>query len=115
VKKQAAAAFMVSAGLAMAVWALSVPVTGQSEPWDAESPYYFIALAVVGALAGAVVPRPWWAHYAGAMAGQAGYELVFLKLGPLFFLGLVFLAGYSLIFVVAAAFAASFRKRPVSN
>jgi hypothetical protein len=115
VKKQATAAFAVAAGLAVAVWALSVPITGKSEPWDAEWPYYFLALAATGALAGVIVPRPWWAHYAGAMAGQAGYELAFLKLGPLFVLGLVFLAGCSVIFVVAAAFAASFRKKPISN
>ena len=114
-KKQAVAALIVSAGLAAAVWALSVAFTGKSEPWDAEAPYYLLGLAVAGVLAGAIVPRPWWAHYVGAIAGLAGYELVFLPLGPLFILGLVFLAGYSIIFAVTAALAASFRKRPVSN
>ena len=111
-KKQAVTALVVSAGLAAGVWALSVPLTGKSEPWDSEGAYYFLALAVSGALSGVIAPRPWWAHYAGAMLGQAGYELAFLKLGPLFLLGLVFLAGYSMIFVVAAALAASFRKGP---
>jgi len=100
----------VSAVLSAAVWALSIPMTGRNEPWDADSPYYFVALAVAGAVSGAVVPKHLWAHYVGAVLGQAAYELAFLKLGPLFILGLVFLAGYSVIFVVSAAIVASFRK-----
>ncbi|HEU0259445.1 MAG TPA: hypothetical protein VFR57_08525 [Burkholderiales bacterium] len=94
------------------VWALSMPLTGKMEPWDAESPYYFVALAVAGAVSGAIVPRHLWAHYLGAVLGQTAYELAFLKLGPLFPLGLVFLAGYSLIFLASAALVASFRKNP---
>ena len=101
---------MASATLAAVVWALSVPITGQSEPWDAEWPYYLIALAIAGAISGAVIPRHLAAHYIGAVSGQAAYELVFLKLGPLFVLGLAFLAGYTIIFLATAAVAASFRK-----
>ena len=67
-------------------------MTGRNEPWDADSPYYFVALAVAGAVSGAVVPKHLWANYVGAVLGQAAYELAFLKLGPLFILGLVFLA-----------------------
>jgi len=44
--------------------------------------------------------------------GQVAYELAFLKLGPLFMLGLVFLAGYSLIFLASAALVASFKRDP---
>jgi len=32
-------------------------MTGRNEPWDADSPYYFVALAVAGAVSGAVVPK----------------------------------------------------------
>jgi hypothetical protein len=110
VKSRAVIAILVSAALAALVWALSIPITGQKEPWDAAAPYYFVALAIAGAVSGAVVPKHLWAHYLGAVLGQAVYELVFLKLGPLFILGLVFLAGYSLIFVAATAIAASMRK-----
>ena len=46
-----------------------------------------------------------------AALGQAEYEVVFLEMGALFVLGLAFLAGYSTIFLAAAAIAASFRKR----
>ena len=107
---RSALAVIVSAVLSAAVWALSIPMTGRNEPSDADSPYYFVALAVAGAVSGAVVPKHLWAHYVGAVLGQAAYELAFLKLGPLFILGLVFLAGYSVIFVVSAAIVASFRK-----
>lgn len=90
-------------------------MTGRNEPWDADSPYYFVTLAVAGAVSGAVVPKHLWAHYVGAVLGQAAYELAFLKLGPLFILGLVFLAGYNIIFVVAAAIVAALRKAEASE
>ena len=109
-KNRAIWALIVSAALAAVVWALSVTFTGKSEPWDAEGPYYLIALAIAGAISGAVIPRHLGAHYIGAILGQAAYELVFLKLGPLFVLGLAFLAGYSIIFLGSAAILASFRK-----
>ena len=72
-------------------------------------------LVVAGAVSGAVVPKHLWAHYVGAVLGQAAYELAFLKLGPLFILGLVFLAVYNIIFVVAAAIVASLRKAGTSE
>jgi hypothetical protein len=96
----------------LTIWALSMPLTGKTEPWDAESPYYFVALAVAGGVSGAIVRRHLWAHYLGAVLGQVAYELAFLKLGPLFMLGLVFLAGYSLIFLASAALVASFKRDP---
>ena len=104
-------AFLVSAALAAAIWALSAPVTGKSEPWDASGPYYFAALAVAGAVAGALVPRHLAAHYLGAILGQAAYELAFLPLGALFIPGLAFLAAYTTIFLGAAAIAAALRRR----
>jgi hypothetical protein len=112
VKSRAVLALVVAAALSAAVWALSIPFTGKGEPWDAESPYYFVALAVAGGISGTVVPKRLWAHYLGAILGQVAYELAFLKLGPLFIVGLVFLTGYSLIFVAAAAIVTSLRKDP---
>ena len=111
-RNRALLATAVSAALGAVIWALSIPITGKIEPWDAESPYYFVALAIAGAISGVIVPKRLWAHYVGAVLGQVAYGLAFLKLGPLFIVGLVFLAGYSLIFVAAAAIAASSRKDP---
>jgi hypothetical protein len=69
VKTRAVLALVVFAGLGAAIWALSIPVTGKSEPCDADSLYYFVALAVAGVVSGAVVPKPLWAHYLGAVLG----------------------------------------------
>jgi len=66
---------------------------------------------ITGSLAGLLAPRPLWAHYVGAVVGQLGYELLFLGIGPLIVLGAVFLLGYSLIFLVAAALAGHLRVR----
>lgn len=98
----------VASGL---VWALSPWLVGCSEPWDADGPFYVVALVIAGLFAGLLAPRPLWAHYIGALVGQLGYELFFLRIGPMFVLGAAFLLGYSLIFLFAAAVAAHFRSR----
>lgn len=114
-KNRAIGAFIVSAALGALVWALSVPITGKGEPWDAEWPYYLLALAIAGAISGAAIPKHLAAHYIGAVSGQVAYELIFLKLGPLFVLGLAFLAGYTIIFLATAAVLASFRKESANG
>jgi hypothetical protein len=93
------------------VWALSPVLTGQPEPWDADGAFYILALAIAGAVAGLLTPRPAWAHYVGAVVGQLGYELVFLRVGPLVVVGALFLLGYSLVFLVTAILAAQVRLR----
>jgi hypothetical protein len=98
-------ALSVSAVASALVWALAPLLVGHHEPWDSDGYFYVLSLAVSGSLAGLLAPRPLWAHYAGAFVGQLGYELLFLRVGPLFFLGAAFLLGYSLIFVAAAALA----------
>ena len=107
---RAVLAILLAAGLSAVIWALSIPLTGKAEPWDADSPYYFVALAVAGIVSGVVIPKHLWAHYVGAIIGQAAYGLAFLKVGPLFVVGLLFLAVYSVIFFGAAGIASSFRK-----
>jgi hypothetical protein len=107
---RAVLAILLAAGLSAVIWALSIPLTGKAEPWDADSPYYLVALAVAGIVSGVVIPKHLWAHYVGGIIGQAAYGLAFLKVGPLFVVGLLFLAVYSVIFFGAAAIASSFRK-----
>ena len=110
-RKSAVLAFFLAAGLTAAVWALSLPLTGKAEPWDSEGLYYFAAMAITGAVSGAIIPKHFPIQYAGAVTGQAAYELIFLESGPLFVLGLLFLAGYCVIFLGTAAVAAALRKR----
>ena len=110
-KNRAVLAFVVAAVTGALIWAASPWLTGQREPWDAEFPFYFAALLVAGVIAGVLAPKPLWAHYLGAFIGQLGYELIFLKVGPLFVLGAVFLLGYCLVFLAAAAIAGYLRLR----
>ena len=114
-KARAWATVLVSAAAGALVWALSPWLTGHVEPWDADGLFYAGALIVAGSVAGAITPRPLWALYLGALSGQLVYELIFLRLGPLFFLGAAFLVGYSVIFLAAAALAGSIRRRLVSR
>jgi hypothetical protein len=110
-KSRAWRTFLVSAAAGALVWALSPLLTDHREPWDAGGLFYVLALIVAGSLAGLLAPKPLWAHYLGAFVGQLTYEVLFLRVGPLFALGAVFLAGYSLIFVGAAAAAGYLRLR----
>jgi hypothetical protein len=105
-KRQALLSAAVAASIGAAVWALSPWATGHNEPWDAESLYYVAALLAGGLISGALMPRPLWAHYVGSVSGQLIYELLFLKIGPLFIVGAGFLLAYSLLFL-AGAFAGS--------
>lgn len=110
-KNRAVSTFAVAAVTGALVWVASPWLTGQREPWDAEFPFYFAALLVAGVIAGGLVPKPLWAHYLGAFMGQLSYEAIFLKTGPLFVLGAVFLLGYCLVFLAAAAIAGYLRLR----
>jgi hypothetical protein len=95
--------FLAATACAAIVWALSPWLAGHREPWDAESYYYPLALVVAGAIAGYVAPRPLWAHYVGAVVGQIAFQAVVLRIGPQFLLGVAFLLGYSLVFLLGAA------------
>jgi hypothetical protein len=110
-KNQGVLVLVIAAVTSALVWACSPWFTGQREPWAAEFPFYVVALLVAGAVAGGLTPKPLWAHYLGSFIGQLSYELIFLKIGPLFVLGAVFLLGYSLVFVAAAAIMGYIRLR----
>jgi hypothetical protein len=66
---------------------------------------------LAGAVAGALTPKPIWALCLGAVAGQLSYQVLFLKVGPLLPLGLLFLVGYSPAFLVTAALVSHIRIR----
>jgi hypothetical protein len=104
-------AALLAAALGASVWALSPLVAGTAEPWDAPAAYYACALAIGGAISGGALPRALWAHYPGAVLGQALYAWLVLGAGPLFVLGVLFLFAYGIIFFVAAVLAAFVRVR----
>lgn len=110
-KNRAVLSFMIAAATSALVWAFSPWLTGHHEPWDADFPFYPVGLLIAGAVAGGLTPKPRWAHYLGSFIGQLSYEAIFLKIGPLFVLGAVFLLGYCLVFLSAASFAGYIRLR----
>ena len=66
---------------------------------------------IAGAATGVLTPKPVWALYLGAIAGQLSYQVLFLKVGPLLPLGALLLPGYCLVFLIAAALAGYIRVR----
>ena len=103
--------FAVSAVFGAAIWVLSSIVTGSAEPWDADSPYYFISLFAGGALLGWLYPRNIWTVFLGIMFGQLVYFLVFLPSGPLLPLGIIFLFGFGVLSLAGAALASRIKRR----
>ena len=101
--------FLLAALASAAIWALTPMLTNYREPWDSEGIFYPLALAIAGAVTGAIAPRPRWAHYLGSFTGQLGYELSFLRVGPLVLIGAAFLLVYCAIFALAAALAGFIR------
>jgi hypothetical protein len=93
---------LVSAGAGAAIWAASPWIARRREPWDADGPYYVIALLVSGALVGLLTKGPIPMAWAGFWAGQCLYALLFLPSGPLWALGVVFLVAYSALAAAAA-------------
>lgn len=104
------AAFFTSFALGATIWALSPLIAGRKEPWDANGPYYFVALAMAGVVAAFFVPRHLKFRCLGVILGQATYGLIALGMGSLFVLGLVVLAVFGLVFLASAALTLRIRK-----
>jgi len=113
VKTRAWRTLIISALASVSIWLLTPVLTSRREPWDADGSFYIVALVIAGAVAGALAPKPLWAHYVGSFAGQLGYELIFLHVGPLIVIGAVFLLLYCAVFSMAAALAAFVRRQVV--
>ena len=111
VKTRAWRSLIISALASVSIWLLTPVLTSHREPWDADGSFYIVALVIAGAVAGALAPKPLWAHYVGSYAGQLGYELIFLHVGPLVVVGAVFLLVYCAVFSMTAALAAVVRRQ----
>lgn len=105
------ATLLVSAAAAAGIWALSPLITGHQEPWDAAGHYYLWSLLLAGAFTGLVTHQVRWAYFAGAVAGQLLYMLIFLKAGPLILVGVLTLCLYSVAFYLSALAAGCLRLR----
>ena len=108
-------AFFLASATAFAIWALSPWLTGYKEPWDALGVYYYVALLLAGAVSGLITAKPLWAHYVGSIFGQLLFALLFLPIGPLAVIGLLFLMMWSLLFLVGAYLGSRMRTRVMSR
>ena len=88
------------------IWVLSPTITGQQEPWDSESSYYFVSLFIAGAFCGALHPIKIWRWAVAIYFGQLLAAMI-VAMGPLILLGVFFLAGYTLVALAGAASAAA--------
>jgi hypothetical protein len=107
--KQIASNLAFSAAAGAAIWALAPVLTGHTEPWDSDGLYYPLALFAAGIVLGSIGPRAIWAHAVGIVLGQLLYMVIFLPLGPLLLVGVVFLIGYSVLTLGGAGLGVAFR------
>ncbi|MDJ0950831.1 MAG: hypothetical protein QNJ94_18115 [Alphaproteobacteria bacterium] len=79
-QEQKGIVLVVMAGLTCGaiVWALSTPITGVREPFDAQSHYYRVAIFVSGILAALPAPRYWWVAVIAIFLGERLYAFAML-------------------------------------
>jgi hypothetical protein len=97
------------------VWALSPAVTGRVEPWDADSPYYWASLFIVGFASGLTQPSKPAQSYLLIVTGQSAAVLfgVFFRgrdIGLFFPMGLIMLFAFSLLALGGALIGAKLGK-----
>ena len=103
IKKSAKSNLIMSSVLGTLVWFASPFITGELEPWDSETFYYIGSLFISGIFLGLYHTEKIWAYAIGIFLGQLIYILVFLPLGPLFLIGILYLAVSSLICYIGAS------------
>jgi hypothetical protein len=107
-------AFLLGLILGAGIWLLSPWLTGRSEPWDAEGAYYPGTLFASGAVGGLLIPGHWLSVALGIFTGQLlvilGGVLADPASGALWPLGVVFLAAYTTVALVAALLSAAVRR-----
>ena len=110
VKLDRRAALLIGGGLGAAIWLLSPLLTGRREPWDAEGPYYAVALLGAGVLGALLAPQHWRSIPLGVFLGQAAVLLGGVLADPgdggLWPLGVIFLGVYSLLALFGAGIVA---------
>ena len=82
---------------ALIMW-LSPVILLTEEPWDAEGGgfiFYLLALFVSGFVGAKFNQKHFYMVAVGVYLGQVVFHMIFIGGGPLFFIGLVFIAIYS--------------------
>ena len=107
--------FGLSSFIGAFVWIASPFITGEREPWNAGSLYYFGTLLISGFVAGLLVPRRFWLWAIAIWLGQCvGFFWSMAhapRVGSLAPLGfIVFLPMYSVLSLLGAAVGSLLRK-----
>src|SRR3990172_4751386 len=87
--------FGIGVFLGALIWGFSPVFTGEPEPWDGGA-YYWVSLFFSGAIGYLVYPRSLLMTIVGIYLGQI-LGLIISGVGPLWFVGVVLMAFYSLI------------------
>ena len=107
-------AFLLGLIFGAAIWLLSPWAIGRSEPWDAEGAYYAGSLFGSGVVGGLLLPQHWPSVTLGVFTGQLlvilGGVLADPASGALWPLGLLFLAGYTMLALIGAFLTAAMRR-----
>jgi len=101
-KKSAKLNILISSFIGAFIWFASPYLSGELEPWDSETFYYIGSLFFGGIILGLYNSEKIWAYAIGIFLGQLIYSLLFLPLGPLILIGILYLAGSSLICYLGA-------------
>jgi hypothetical protein len=67
---------VIGLALGSLVWAISVPLTGQREPFDGPILYYALSTFAAGVLSALPSPRHWWLALLSVYLGQHLYAFV---------------------------------------
>ena len=102
------ALFSLSMLMGALIWFLSPLLTGHREPWDANSPFYPLALVTAGFIPACFSARRFWIWAVGVGLGQmiAFLALMLRESGSLWPLGLVFLCFSSILSLAGAGLGA---------
>ena len=112
-KKDLIISILVSGTLGALIWLFSPYATGMTEPWDAETPYYFICLFSAGLITGILCPRHIWVVLPSIVIGQLLFMFILLpasNLGPLIIIGVLFMFLYGLLTLFGAFAGAATRR-----
>lgn len=109
-KKDNLVRFIIGVCFGFFIWAISSVITGETEPWDAKGSalyYYPLALFLSGFLGSYFYPINIMSTVVGIFAGQILFIFLF-RFGPLWLIGSIMIALYSLIALLGSLFAKRF-------
>ena len=94
---KAIVSFIVGISFGAGIWWASPHLTGKTEPWDVDWPFYPVCLFVAGIITALICRWRFWISILGIYVGQFLYAAIFLPGGPLWIIGMIY-GGIYLLF-----------------